>query len=414
MLTAGWATAPLTGGLGLPLASRLPLPHAAEDVLDEPLARALVLDDERLQVAFVQADLFAIDSDLIQRAAELVYDQIRIFAPAMVVVPTGTQTAPLAATLLGLPPRPELYCQHVAEQLASAVVYAARRRRPVSLGWAVGPGPATLRLDDLELGQPLAVAGELAALPVTTGNAVSADYPGAVAAFFDRAAPRVGWVGLLGPAAGVVCDEDPTLCGEGQGALAYATALRAEMGEADQLGIAARTVRLGYRAPEPEAAENRLEAAELALESAADPEQQRAAAAEVERARQAVAASQPGWQGEREVRLIAIALGDGAAVALPLLPSPAAGAAIRAAAPTGDRTLICAGVNGLFGVLTGPDDALDELVGWHAALPFEPDAAEKVAVAAAEAIAAAQAMAAADRTESESATEGPGDGTVPA
>ncbi len=330
MLTAGWATAPLTSGLGLPLASRLPLPHAAEDVLDEPLARALVLDDEYLQIAFVAVDLFAVDSDLIQRAAELVYDQIRIFAPAMLVVPTGTQTAPLAATLLGLPPRPELYCQHVAEQIASAVVYAARHRRTARLGWAVGPGPVVLRVDDLETGQPMALAGELTALPTATGHAVSADYPGAAAAFLARAAAQVGWIGLLGPAAGVVCEDDLVLYGEGLGALSYATGLRADMGPTEQLGIAARTVRLGYQAPDTGAAEDRLEAAELALERAIDPEQQRAARGGLERARQAVGGGAAGWQGEREVRLMAIALGDGAAVALPLLPSAAA---VRPSAP---------------------------------------------------------------------------------
>jgi len=414
MLTAGWATAPLTGGLGLPLASRLPLPALADDVLDEPLARALVLDDERLQVAFVSVDLFAVDSDLIQRAAELVYDQIRIFAPAMLVVPTGTQTAPLAATLLGLPARPELYCQHVAEQIASAVVYAARARRQANLGWSVGPGPATMRLDDPDTGQPLTIAGELPALPETVGSAVSADYPGVVGRFFGRAAPQLGWVGLLGPAAGRSCDGDPELYGEGLAALLYATAMRAESDVVEQLGIGARTVKLGYRAPSPARAESRLEDAELALERAADPEQQRAAAAEVERARQAVAAAQPGWQGERDVRVIAVALGDGAVVALPLLPSPAAGAAIRAALPTGERTFVCGGVNGLFGVLTAEGDELDALAGWHAALPFEDGAVDKVAAAAAEAVAAATAMAAQDRTLDEPGTETLGGDSVPA
>ena len=411
MLTAGWATAPLTGGLGIPLASRLPVAALAEDVLDEPRARALVLDDEVLQVAFVAVDLFAIDADLVQRAAELVYDQIRIFSPAILVVPTATQTAPLAATLLGLPPRPEVYCQHVAEQIAAAVVYAARSRVPAAVGWATGPGPAVARFDDLETGQPLALLGELPSLPAATGGAVSADYPGAMASFFSRAAPRLGWIGLLGSAAGVRPDDDLALYGESLGALTYATALRAETGAVDQLGIAARTVKLGYQAPEVDAAEERLEEAELALERAVDAARQRVAVAEVERARQAVAAAQPGWLGEREVRVTAVALGDGAVVGVSLLPSKAAGAAVRAAVPTGARTLVCGGVNGLFGVLSHPGDALEELTGWHAALPFEAAAIDKVSAAAAQAVQAASAMAAADRSDSEP-SEAAGDDSV--
>ncbi|MBI2299637.1 MAG: hypothetical protein HYU66_11970, partial [Armatimonadetes bacterium] len=206
----------------------MPTEDGFTDVADELHARAIVFDDTYLQVAVVSADLFLLDPDLIQAAAERVHAAVGIAAERVFVVPTQNLGAPLAATVPGLPKRDGAYCEYLAEMLASAAIYAARARRPAAVGWRRSEaGPLVCRVDD-ESGRTAALLAELPVLPARTGRALSADYPGALARFIERQQAELDAVGLLGAAAGAAAPVDePQAAGERLGALAWAAAQEA-------------------------------------------------------------------------------------------------------------------------------------------------------------------------------------------
>jgi hypothetical protein len=392
MLLAGTAAAPLTGGLDLPRGSRAPVHDGFLDVRDEPYARALVLDDGERLAALVQVDLFAVDPDLVQRAAHRLWDDLRIAPEAVLVVPTGVTTAPLAATFLGPTPRPEAYCGYVAEQIASAAAYAARARRPAAVAWtrAASPlavafdqpllGPLVMRVDDLN-GDLIALLLELPALPGETGRVLSADYPGEAVRFLADG-PGAELVGLLGPAAGVdLPGVDISEQGQRLAALAWAAALEVETDPGATVHWASANVELSLGLPDPDESAARLERAEQRVAEAEDPLFKRAALGELARAREADELVQRGGEPTRAVDLQAIVVGDGVVVGSSVLLSPGAAELATAESSYGERTLLAAGCGGLVGVLTTPDQPLPMLELWHAPVPFAPAATGQWAAA---------------------------------
>ncbi len=384
MFLAGTAAVPLTGGLRLPFGSRRQTVDGLTDIRDELYARALVLDDTFRQIALVAVDLFAIDGDLAKSAGEQLWETLRILPGSLFVVPTGTMTAPLAATLRGLPPRPGLYAEHVGEQIAAAATYAAKTRRPAAIGWGAEAGARVARVDTDD-GAPIGLLFELPALPGGGGQAISADYPGEAVAVIERLSPGSGAVGVLGAAAqasGPETDWEPL--GRRVGAAAWAAAGEVETRADVRLAVGTQRVSLPFELGDPHREAARLEQVEEACATATDPIRKRWLEGEVDRARQAFAAAQNAAPLAREVDLIGIGLGDGAFIGCPLLVSEAAAELARERSAYGDFTLIASGVNGVLGVLTTAERRLPELERWYAPLALAGEAAERFAAAVGE------------------------------
>ncbi len=374
MLLCGAASVATTAGMGLPFGTRTPTPDGWLDLHDDLFARALVLDDTFRQYAIVAVDLFTIGADLVRAAAQQIWEEVRLVPQRLFVVPTGTQTAPLTDILPGLPPRSPEYAAFMVDQLAAAVIYAARARVPAGLGWATGPeGGTVLRVDDSD-GGPLALAVELPAAPARTGQVLSADYPAQIAATVARLAPALHCLPLQGATAGT---GQPELDGERLGALAWAARADAECDWEARLAIATTTVALPYEAPPAELAMLQLEAAENAVLDCHDEVTHRWLEGQRDLARQAFAVAQAGEAPERTVEVSCFAAGNGALLASPLILSPALAARVREVSAYGPLTLPAAAVNGWLGVLTCGDARLPDWETWPAALPYAPAAAER-------------------------------------
>lgn len=374
MLLCGAASVATTAGMGLPFGTRTPTPDGWLNLRDDLFARALVMDDSFRQYAVVAVDLFTIGADLVRAAAQQVWEEVRLVPQRLFVVPTGTQTAPLTDILPGLPPRSPEYAAFIVDQLAAAVIYAARCRVPAGLGWAAGPeGGAVLRVDNSD-GEPIALAAELPAAPAGTGQVLSADYPGQMVATLARLAPRLHCLPLQGATAGT---GRPDLDGERLGALAWAARADAECDFGARLAIATTTVSLPLEAPPAELAMLQLEAAENAVLDCGDDVERRWLEGQRDLARQAFAVAQAGEAPERTVELSCFRAGNGAFLASPLVLSPALAARVREVSAYGPLTLTAAAVNGWIGVLTCGDARLPECETWPAALPFAPEAAER-------------------------------------
>ncbi|MCC7495811.1 MAG: hypothetical protein IT204_25895 [Fimbriimonadaceae bacterium] len=402
MLLAGAAATALTGGLDLPWGGRVPRDPGCSLLRDPLWARALYLDDTYRQVALVQVDLHAVDLDLVRAAGRLAWEAVRLTPGRVLVVPSGVQTAPLAATWQGWPARPAGYVEYLIEQIAAAMIYAARNREPVSAGWSPLPsGGAVLRLEP-ESGAPALHLSELPWLPVEAVREQSAGYAGVVESELARLDPGSAVVGVLGGAADRPAAREPAgLLQEGR-RLAGETYLAAQaVVPAGDLRLAweQTTVTLAYDLPAEEQAAERLAAAEDQVEQDLPTGARQSADRELELARQAWAAALRGQAYEREFTLTGVGIGDGCLVAAPWLLSGGAAELARAASAYGPRTAVASGVNGLLGLLATPQQPLSELAAWHAPLPFAVDAAQRWAAAVGQLTAALQQQAAEAGTE---------------
>ena len=104
--------------------------------LNDPIrAKALVLDDGSIRLAFVVVDSCMMPRDLIDRAKELARLKTGIPTDRILVSATHTHTAPAAMGALGCP-ADENYVKTLPVLIAESVERAARNLEPARIGWS--------------------------------------------------------------------------------------------------------------------------------------------------------------------------------------------------------------------------------------------------------------------------------------
>lgn len=133
-LQAGAATANITPWLGvtIPGAHR---PGYADDVHDELLAKALVLDNGHTRVAFITCDLIAMPRNIADRARQRVAKRCGIRIENTMINATHTHSGGGIADLLGTDGDPD-YIEWLHLKIADAAELACRRLRPARIGFA--------------------------------------------------------------------------------------------------------------------------------------------------------------------------------------------------------------------------------------------------------------------------------------
>lgn len=133
-LQAGAATANITPWLGV----EVPGSHRtryAENVDDELLAKALVLDNGDMRVALVTCDLIAMPQGIADAAKARVAERCGIPPENVMINATHTHTAAGIADLLGTPGNDE-YIAWVPLKIADAVEVATHRMQAARIGFA--------------------------------------------------------------------------------------------------------------------------------------------------------------------------------------------------------------------------------------------------------------------------------------
>lgn len=133
-LQAGAATANITPWLGV----TIPGGHRAgyaEDVDDELLAKALVLDNGRTRLAFITCDLIAMPQNIAERARQRVAKRCGIPVAHTMINATHTHSGGGIADLLGTDGDSD-YIEWLHLKIADAAELACRRLRPARIGFA--------------------------------------------------------------------------------------------------------------------------------------------------------------------------------------------------------------------------------------------------------------------------------------
>ncbi len=133
-LRAGAATANITPWLGIAIPGSF-RPRYAEDVDDELLAKALVIDNGEIRVAMVTCDLIAVPQKVVDTAKARIAERCEIAPEHVMVNATHTHTAAGIADLLGVDEDRE-YTEWLPLKIADAVELAVRRLRPARVGFA--------------------------------------------------------------------------------------------------------------------------------------------------------------------------------------------------------------------------------------------------------------------------------------
>ncbi len=123
MLRAGFGIADITPPLGLHLAGHFRR-RPAKGIHDSLLATALVLEADEERAAVVSCDLLGLSRQVVQRARELVHQQVGLAAEQVLLAATHTHAGPEVR-----PDRngfDERYADFLVEKIATAVVLAVR------------------------------------------------------------------------------------------------------------------------------------------------------------------------------------------------------------------------------------------------------------------------------------------------
>jgi len=133
-LKAGSAMSNITPWLGtlIPGGFR---PRYAQDVDDELLAKALVIDNGETRIAMVTCDLIAVTQQMSDRVKTRVAERCGIPPENVMVNATHTHTAASVAELLGVDEATD-YTVWAPMKIADAVELATRRLRPAQIGFA--------------------------------------------------------------------------------------------------------------------------------------------------------------------------------------------------------------------------------------------------------------------------------------
>ncbi|MFO7945217.1 MAG: hypothetical protein R6V19_00155, partial [Armatimonadota bacterium] len=108
----------------------------SEGVLEDLRARCAYLRNDDVELAVVSVDCVSFDATLAVRAREIISEHTDIPPHHVLIAATHTHTGgPTAEVLMSEPD--DFYLRWVAEQVATAVIEARRRRQDAAVGWGV-------------------------------------------------------------------------------------------------------------------------------------------------------------------------------------------------------------------------------------------------------------------------------------
>jgi hypothetical protein len=390
-LLAGAAKANITPYVGAFLDGFRGRDKGCEGVHDELFAKALVLKSGETTVAIVACDLIGLTSDSVESIRREVEGATGIPGSQVMVTCTHTHAGPVTG-LLRVPGLDPALVRVTEKKIAGAVAAAHGALAPARLG--VGKGNATTGFNRHEIwgkaappppgasrgttddevgvirvenakGRPSAILVSYACHPIVLGernNQVSADFPGAMAAFVEQTYEEAVCLFLNGAAG----DINPTVMGR---KIEHVRRLGATLGtEAARVARAiqpSREVRLAVRqtvldlplAPLPS-----LEEAKAALAQRTRELDEFLAKGKLSRvlydndwlrgwAQDVIAEhGKPARQTSRSIELQAIRLGDALLIAIPAETFVETGLAIKKASPV-PNTFIVGYANGDLGYI---------------------------------------------------------------
>ena len=135
-LRAGAARSNITPALGCSLAGGMTDRIGAE-VHDELHVRSLALDNGDTRLAIAVVDSCAVPRSIIDRAKEIIREQLGMPPSHVLISATHTHSAPPATHLFQSVPDPK-YLGWLTVRIADAVRLAFNRLQPARIGWAVG------------------------------------------------------------------------------------------------------------------------------------------------------------------------------------------------------------------------------------------------------------------------------------
>lgn len=140
-LQAGAATSNITPALGGGIIGGF-VPFPATHVHDELLARCLVLDDGRTQLALVMCDLLGIHRSVSIEACKLIQQDSGLAPERVLISATHTHSATSAlGQRYTLDQPPDDYQRFVARRIADGVKRALNNRRPAQLAFGTAEAP---------------------------------------------------------------------------------------------------------------------------------------------------------------------------------------------------------------------------------------------------------------------------------
>lgn len=115
-------------------------PRQATQAHDPLLARCIVLDDGKTQLAFAVCDSCMIPRDIFDAAKQTVSETVGIPTDRILMSATHTHTA-VTATPVFQSEADTDYCAFLSAQIAKGIIQAASQLEPARIGWAVGNNP---------------------------------------------------------------------------------------------------------------------------------------------------------------------------------------------------------------------------------------------------------------------------------
>ncbi|MCW8130441.1 MAG: neutral/alkaline non-lysosomal ceramidase N-terminal domain-containing protein [Planctomycetota bacterium] len=209
---AGYAEKVVTPPMGVALAGYGLKPlRRAEAVLDELLARAIVLDDGTRKAVLCSVDIISLSAALVAAVRARVQKDLNIPPEAVMISATHSHSAPTASYFRQWGAISPEYVRTLEQRIGETIVEAAGKAADADLGFGAieAPGPAmnrvrkdgpvdrTLRLlaaRDPATRKPRFLAGHYALHPVCMSpesRFVSADFPGRMVRDLERAVPEM-------------------------------------------------------------------------------------------------------------------------------------------------------------------------------------------------------------------------------
>jgi hypothetical protein len=222
-LYAGAARQEITPAPGSDLAGYIARQNPSTGVRDPLFVRALVLDDDRRQLALVSCDLLGFDQEFVDDVRARIQLATGIPGPQVMLAATHTHAGPAVFFLQDCGEPDPRWLEQCQARIAATVVQAQTALAPATLavgqaettagvhnrrqpGAVIDPAVGVLQVTD-ESGAPLAVVVNYACHPTSLyaeNRLISADYPGLVTATIEAATSAVclfltGAIGDVGP-----------------------------------------------------------------------------------------------------------------------------------------------------------------------------------------------------------------------
>lgn len=152
---AGAATSNITPKIGGSINGNMQ-DGLVKNIHDETHARALVLDDGHIQLAFVVLDLCMVYREVLDKAKQRAHEFTGIPTSHMMMSATHTHSAGTACGLFQSDPDPA-YLEFLVDRAADALIRAYHNRVPAKIAWGVGeePGEVFNRRWHMKPGTPL-------------------------------------------------------------------------------------------------------------------------------------------------------------------------------------------------------------------------------------------------------------------